>query len=145
MGVVDGNNSLKRMATTGGRTQADERVFEDSDYYLTEEFVNRYADEVNSRPAAADADGGHGLDGVVEDDENEDWFDTAGQGDPTDGGLNSDEMSKILRGCTKNWKAASQDANKRSWNAFHETGLFAGACRHGFILWICDMIRSGEL
>ena len=28
---------------------------------------------------------------------------------------------------------------------FEETGIYASACRHGFMLWICDMVRSGEL
>lgn len=136
MGVVDGNNSLKCMATTGGRMQASNQIFEDSDYYLSEAFVNKYANEVAScRP----------TDNVEDDNGDEGWFDTAEQGDPTDGGLDSNGMSDLLKNCTKNWKAASQDANKRSWSAFHETGLFAGACRHGFILWICDMIQSGEL
>ncbi|KZT01719.1 uncharacterized protein LAESUDRAFT_663270 [Laetiporus sulphureus 93-53] len=31
------------------------------------------------------------------------------------------------------------------WGIFEETGIFASACHHGFILWICDMMRSGEL
>lgn len=126
------------MATTGGRAQADDRIFGDSDYYLGDQ----YANEVPSRSTTKSGDRDPVED--EDDDESEDWVDTQ-QGDPTDGGVDSDEMSNLLKGCTKNWKAASQDANKRTWNAFHETGLFAGACRHGFILWICDMVRSGEL
>ncbi len=31
------------------------------------------------------------------------------------------------------------------WAVFNETGIFASACRHGQILWITDMIRSGKL
>jgi hypothetical protein len=46
--------------------------------------------------------------------------------------------------CANNWKAAQSDSKKRMWGIFAETGLFASACRHGFILWIADMIRSGE-
>ncbi|EIW75720.1 hypothetical protein CONPUDRAFT_26328, partial [Coniophora puteana RWD-64-598 SS2] len=34
---------------------------------------------------------------------------------------------------------------KKSWGIFDETGIFACACRHGFIVWIADMVRSGEL
>lgn len=124
------------MATTGGRTQASDQVFEDSDYYLSEEFVNRYANEVSSRSQTNSTQ----TTSIHDDDGDGDWFDTAGEGDPTDGNHTS-----ILKNCTQNWKAASEDANKRSWSAFHETGLFACACRHGFIMWICDMIRSGEL
>lgn len=104
MGVVDGKNSLKWMATTGGGMQASDQVFEDSDYYLSEEFVNQYANKIASC-----------FTGSVEDDYgNEDWFNTPGQDDPTDG-IGSDEMFNLLKDCTKNWKAASQEANKCSW------------------------------
>ena len=52
---------------------------------------------------------------------------------------------KILSQCVKNWKAASEDDKKRMWAIFDEAGIFACACRHGFVLWVLDMIRSGEL
>jgi hypothetical protein len=44
--------------------------------------------------------------------------------------------------CPTNWKAA---AELGTWGVFQESGLFASACRHGLILWIADLIRSGEL
>ncbi|KIP01438.1 hypothetical protein PHLGIDRAFT_38684, partial [Phlebiopsis gigantea 11061_1 CR5-6] len=34
---------------------------------------------------------------------------------------------------------------KRMWAIFEEAGIFACACRHGLILWLVDMVRSGEL
>ncbi|KAF9018429.1 hypothetical protein BDP27DRAFT_1473070 [Rhodocollybia butyracea] len=136
MFVVDGNNSLKRMVTTGGRQTADARVFGDSDYFLSEEFVNQFADEVPSRhetEPALDEDSG---------DEHEDLPPDVNGGDPTDG----QDLESELRRCTNNWKAADKEsAKKRMWDGFHECGIFASACRHGFILWIADMIRSGEL
>ena len=46
--------------------------------------------------------------------------------------------------CANNWKAAQSDSKKRMWGIFAETGLFASACRHGFILWITDMVQTGE-
>lgn len=46
--------------------------------------------------------------------------------------------------CTSNWKAAASDDKKWMWSLFEETGIFACACRHGFLLWIADMVRSGE-
>ena len=52
---------------------------------------------------------------------------------------------KVLAQCVKNWKAAAEDDKKRMWAIFDEAGVFACACRHGFVLWILDMIRSGEL
>lgn len=64
--------------------------------------------------------------------------DAVAEGDPTDGNPQATT-------CTKNWKAAQSDDKKRSWDVFEETGVFASACRHGFILWIIDMVRSEEL
>ena len=54
-------------------------------------------------------------------------------------------MKKLLKDCVKNWKAAADDDKKRMWAAFDESGVFACACRHGLLLWIIDMVRSGEL
>ena len=52
---------------------------------------------------------------------------------------------KLLKQCVKNWKVASAEETKKMWGIFDESGLFASACRHGFILWLVDMVRSGEL
>ncbi|KAG6823553.1 hypothetical protein H0H92_009819, partial [Tricholoma furcatifolium] len=74
--VLDGNNSLKRIKGIGTRKIADERKFE-SDYFLSPDFVDQYANEVKARPAAP----------ATTTDEGEDIEpDTHGlEGDPTDG------------------------------------------------------------
>ena len=128
--VMDGNNSLKRVAPFGNRRVGDARTFV-SDYYIPRDTVERFANEVKSRqsqphvsvpePAADD-------DSEAEDQE---------EGDPTDGAPASS--------CASNWKAAAADDKKKMWAIFEETGVFASACRHGFILYLIDMIRSGEL
>lgn len=118
---MDGNNSLKRVARK--RTVDDREL--DNDYFLSSNFVNLFADEVKPKPGSNPRlDGRH-----VEDPES---------GDPTDG-------VKIDHACADRWKAAMADVVRRLWAIFHETGVFAAACRHGFILWLIDMIRSGEL
>ena len=33
----------------------------------------------------------------------------------------------------------------RMWGIFDETGVFLSLCRHGFVLLVADMVRSGEL
>ena len=33
---------------------------------------------------------------------------------------------------------------KKMWGVFNETGVFASACPHSFILWLADMVQSGE-
>ncbi|KAL6307956.1 hypothetical protein BKA93DRAFT_815632 [Sparassis latifolia] len=69
--------------SVGERKIGDVRTFNDSDYYLSQEFVDRFADEV---------DEGNAYD--FEED---------------------------------------------------ETSIFASACHHGLILWLVDMVQSGEL
>ncbi|THU88228.1 hypothetical protein K435DRAFT_821711 [Dendrothele bispora CBS 962.96] len=133
MWVCDGNNSLRRMTSLGDRRTGDARVFQGGDYFLSAEFVNKYADEVKSKP-----ENKPGSDDEEEDDHDDNNLEDGG--DPTDG-----STSNLLSTCTNNWKAASADSKKRMWNIFDETGLFASACRHGLILWLADMVRSGEL
>jgi hypothetical protein len=117
---MDGNNSLKRMAEIGGRA-SDSRVFEHSDYYLSSAFVDTFKDEVPSRRHLAQEDN----------ESNGDRDLPAVDGSP-------------VTACPENWKAAAPDEKKRMWAMFCETGIYASACRHGQILWIADMVRSGE-
>ena len=128
MFAVDGNDSLKRIARIGSRDVGDTRCFSNSDYYIPAEEVDEWARETRSAlPAGADSDN--------DDSDGGNDGDTAEQGDNT--GVDPGP-------CANNWKAAQSDSKKRMWGVFAETGLFASACRHGFILWIADMIRSGE-
>ncbi|KAJ3726723.1 hypothetical protein C8R42DRAFT_694341 [Lentinula raphanica] len=106
------------------------------DYYLSNDFVNIYANEVKSCPSEwIPDDNGEGED-LWEDESN-----ITQNGDPTDGAAEGEGIKQ----CTDNWKAAASDNQKRMWNIFDEMGVFVSACRHDFILWICDMIHSGEL
>ena len=70
--VLNGNNSLKQVATIGDRISSDIRVFEDSDYFLSNRFVDQYTGEVhrpsvvNKPPtyisdALCDSDGQEGI------------------------------------------------------------------------------------
>ena len=127
--VMDGNNSLKRVAPRGNRSVGDTRTFH-SDYYIPRSIVEKYAHEVKPRQAQP-----HVEVPVEDTDSDDDGRDT--EGDPTDGAPSSS--------CASNWKAAASDEKKRMWAIFEETGVFAAACRHGFVLWLIDMIRSGEL
>ncbi|EIW53126.1 uncharacterized protein TRAVEDRAFT_81512, partial [Trametes versicolor FP-101664 SS1] len=123
----DGNNSLKRVAKFGDREVADTREFTEGDYFLSPDFVDKYKDEVNGASARGPQ-----------------------IADPSDRDSDADEdeppeESGPAGDCTRNWKAAAPEQDKKMWAIFDETGIFASACRHGFILWITDMIRSGEL
>ncbi|KAI0676054.1 hypothetical protein C8Q78DRAFT_1074995 [Trametes maxima] len=121
---MDGNNSLKRIIKIGDRETAQRRVFSESDYYLPTDFVDRYKDEVKHTPQAPAQTPGS-------DSEDDDWID---EGEAT---------AADFEGADD--KAAENDTKKKMWGIFDETGIFASACRHGFILWITDMVRSGEL
>jgi hypothetical protein len=125
MFAVDGNDSLKRIARIGSRDVGDLRCFLDSDYYIPTEEVDEWAKDTGSlcSPEVNDDDSEGDGDNAAEQAKNE----------GTDPGP-----------CANNWKAAQSDSKKRMWGVFAETGLFASACRHGLILWIADMVRSGE-
>ncbi|KAH9829418.1 uncharacterized protein C8Q71DRAFT_799693 [Rhodofomes roseus] len=142
---LDGNNSLKRLRPLGNRTQGDTRVFADSDYFLPQEFVDSFAHEVKSRQRdQSDPDlaaGDHDQDELAAPDGRPQIDADDSGGDPTDGMPDDSPLAT----CTQNWKAASAEANKKMWGIFDETGIFASACQHGFILWLADMVRSGEL
>ena len=89
MFTMDGNNSLKRIRQVGSHAIADHQVFE-SDYFLAQENVDKYADEVKRKAPAEEPD--------------EDVFETAQQdseGDPTDGA-----QPGLTISCTDNWKAS---------------------------------------
>ncbi|KAJ7826212.1 hypothetical protein B0H14DRAFT_2368292, partial [Mycena olivaceomarginata] len=47
--------------------------------------------------------------------------------------------------CADRWKNMIDDMTSKMWGIFDETGIFLALCRHGFVLVIADMIRSGEL
>jgi hypothetical protein len=135
--AVDGNSSLSRVAAIGGRTTSDVRVFEDSDYYLSRSFVDQHAAEVRSTAAASrHVNSNNNSNGNNNNNNNSRRL---SEGPDDDG----DESEGVGDGCNaRRWKAAGE---KGTWGIFEESGLFASACRHGFSLWIVDMIRSGEL
>lgn len=141
----DSNNSLKRMLPVGNRTAGDTRSFEDFDYFLPQAYVNRYANEVRPLPPTLKQHH-HEIrseDSADKEDKDKDVpASKETEGDPTDG---VDARNVDVDQCVKNWKAAASDDKKRSWAIFDETGIYAAVCRHHSVLWICDMVQSGEL
>ncbi|KAJ6448607.1 hypothetical protein DFH09DRAFT_965996, partial [Mycena vulgaris] len=45
--------------------------------------------------------------------------------------------------CADRWKNMINNVTSKMWGIFDETGIFLALCRHGFVLVIADMIRSG--
>ncbi|KAJ6547650.1 hypothetical protein B0H19DRAFT_1212174 [Mycena capillaripes] len=48
-------------------------------------------------------------------------------------------------GCTERWQNMKQEVTAHAWGMYDETGIFPALCRHGFVLVVVDMVKSGEL
>jgi hypothetical protein len=48
-------------------------------------------------------------------------------------------------GCTERWQNMKEEVTARAWGMYDETGIFPALCRHGFVLIVVDMVKSGEL
>jgi hypothetical protein len=59
--------------------------------------------------------------------------------------LEIDGLKDKLNVCVERWKSASPEARKKMFALFAIAGVFVAICRHGHVLLVCDMIRSGEL
>jgi hypothetical protein len=59
--------------------------------------------------------------------------------------MEHDDLAKCLNTCVDRWKNAGPEARKKMYALFAIAGIFLAVCRHGHVLVICDMIRSGEL
>jgi hypothetical protein len=57
----------------------------------------------------------------------------------------SDELQRCVNTCVERWRNAGPEARKKMFALFAISGIFISVCRHGHVLAMCDMIRSGEL
>ncbi|KAF8145176.1 hypothetical protein K438DRAFT_1992115 [Mycena galopus ATCC 62051] len=127
--TMDGNNSLSRFEVRERETYADGtmapgflRELDDDriaagDYYLSREEVDKWAKE--------------GLDELVKD------FDSTGD---------IEEQEDVTgSGCQDRWQNMKEAVTTRAWGMYDETGIFPALCRHGFVLVVADMVKSGEL
>ncbi|KAG2743926.1 hypothetical protein P692DRAFT_20878574 [Suillus brevipes Sb2] len=112
----DGNNSSKRIAGAGS---AEESRF-CSTYFISREQVDLFKDEVQHRRT------NHDMDQPREDDKD------------------NVETDENLASCLR-WKSSGPDHKKTALDIYETTGIFASACRHGFIIKVCEMVKSGEL
>lgn len=63
----------------------------------------------------------------------------------SEGNLPLDKGVDEANPCESRWHNMNSEATAKSWGIFDETGVFVALCRHGFILAVADMVRSGEL
>ncbi|KAJ7233544.1 hypothetical protein C8J57DRAFT_1577441 [Mycena rebaudengoi] len=58
-------------------------------------------------------------------------------------------IDELMRGFVPDPEWVEEDDGRRvtgkAWGLYEETGVFLSLCRHGFVLLITDMVRSGEL
>ncbi|KAJ7019748.1 hypothetical protein C8F04DRAFT_1214270 [Mycena alexandri] len=129
LATIDGNNSLKRfwrrekvvdadgnVGPGASKERLDSRVAA-GDYYLSREEVDKWSKE--------------GLEDLMRD------FVPGSEEDESAG----DEGA----GCSERWQNMKEDATARAYGMYDETGIFPALCRHGFVLVIVDMVKSGEL
>ncbi|PIL35238.1 hypothetical protein GSI_03028 [Ganoderma sinense ZZ0214-1] len=123
---MDGNQSLKLVDSKfrGGTPRIDSRRVP-TDLFIPAEVVDTYKDEVNNAKRAPAAGEDHVLENV----------------DITEGSAITDEPSV----CEERWRNAGPEARKKMFALFAVSGVFVCLCRHGHVLVMCDMIRSGEL
>lgn len=57
----------------------------------------------------------------------------------------TNELTQCVNTCVERWRNAGPEARKKMFALFAVAGIFLAVCRHGHVLVICDMIRSGEL
>lgn len=148
---MDGNSSLKRVAMYANRNVGDTRVLDDSTYFLSADFVDRFAHEVRGR-RTKNRTVRKRTTGDISDDDNDDNGNISeaesSEGDPTDGiqapttatapdtsipqhdGPTSAPSAmevaraKQLEACVKNWKSAASEEKKKMWGIFDEAGIF---------------------
>lgn len=123
--VIDGNNTACHLKGIGDHQVGDSYVFSKSPFYILQEFVDWFKNEVMRKtvpevPLIKQDTSSVDKDDAIEPEKK--------NSDPTDGAKTPDAS------CTKNWKAAASNKKKRMCGIFDETGIFACACHHGFIL-----------
>ena len=83
---MDGNSSLKRSILFADRVAADRRVLDDSPFYLSNDYVNKFANEVRGKQSKGPTVRHRSNES---EDEEDPWEDdntvNATEGDPTDG------------------------------------------------------------
>ncbi|KAJ3554016.1 hypothetical protein NM688_g3321 [Phlebia brevispora] len=127
MSTMDSNNSLKQLLVHETNNVTDDCIFKESNYYLSYEYVNKFAHEIKSRKETK-KEAKNNMKGKVkgkakmkvkanatmnDDDEEEDLnnmeLGAPEEGDPTD----SDILDNLVKTCVKNWKSTAAEEKKK--------------------------------
>ncbi|KAJ7603381.1 hypothetical protein DFH06DRAFT_1151911 [Mycena polygramma] len=159
--AMDGNNSLKHVAEIfrAGKTRTDDRT-STSPRWISPEEVDELKDEVANAQAkrkrktpakaaastastsAPDPPPASGPSDIPSDEEDGDvaWL-NVNELEATE----LTELENCINACVERWRAAAPEVRKKMFALFAVAGIFISVCRHGHVLAMCDMIRSGEL
>ncbi|TFK59155.1 hypothetical protein BDN72DRAFT_906109 [Pluteus cervinus] len=152
LATMDGNVSLKLFSNDvrAGTPLHDDRESGTGGRWLSPAFVDQFRDEVaNSKkkplnltpsgtaPTVAGPSTSQPSDPQAhkEGDGDQVLFDDFDSKDNTD----------TINTCVERWRNAGPESRKKMFALFAVSGIFVTVCRHGHVLLICDMIRSGEL
>lgn len=139
--AADGNMSLRRFQKVGASNPA---VFE-SDYFVSRQDVDQFAHVAQVRHKKDDV-----LSENIQDAEVEHATVPEKAIDNIGGALTGEDplaetFGNLTVDCVERWKANSDDKKKVMWDCFEECGIFTTVCRHGVVLFACDIVKSGEL
>ncbi|KAF8871444.1 hypothetical protein BD779DRAFT_1478233 [Infundibulicybe gibba] len=130
LAAMDGNNSLKLVDSTfrPGTQRRNNRTQRHS-FWITPKEVDMFKDAVamGKGPAAERSNPSGAIGGVLQE------------------GSESGEPTQGVEVCLEQWRNAGPDTRKHVFALFAVSGIFIAVCRHGHVLFMCDMIHSGEL
>ncbi|QRV98248.1 hypothetical protein RhiJN_26267 [Ceratobasidium sp. AG-Ba] len=146
MVTCDGNDSLKRVA---GSVAGDPRTFNHR-FFLENDYVDRFENEAQSKGKKAGATKAGESSGSNTAQPNGPSGDTSRDRsiEPQARTINesTDTGDEEELPCEQRWKNAQADSHSgKPIVVFDETGIFVVSCRHGTVILVEDMRRSGEL
>ncbi|KAJ3841772.1 hypothetical protein F5878DRAFT_658209 [Lentinula raphanica] len=56
----------------------------------------------------------------------------------------TEQVLDAKKGCEDRWENMKRSHTETERGIFDETGVFVASCRHMFVIWILDMIKTGE-
>jgi hypothetical protein len=59
--------------------------------------------------------------------------------------MDAEQLANCINTCVDRWRSAGPEQRKKMFAMFAVSGIFLTVCRHGHVVVMCDMIRSGEL
>lgn len=140
--TMDGNDSLKRIVR---RALKESQEVDDEDTGELAEGDDEAAPGISiEREDGRKHQGPHYLSREAADkfEDCEETSEPTSSGGKSGGSSMEDEEDSP---CEGRWQNMDKGATERAWGIFDETGIFLCLCRHGFVLALLDMVRSGEL